>query len=167
MPTIDQDYDPAVPLADLTPHPENANEGDVGAIAESMTANGFFGTVLAQKSTGAIITGEHRWRAARTLGEPTVPVLWADVDDDRAARIRLADNRTARLGRDDETALAALLTDLATTPGGLTGTGYDGDDLDQLIQDLNTDPPPLPDPPEPKAGGPPFVCPKCGWEAGT
>lgn len=66
-----------------------------------------------------------------------VPVIWVDVDDERARRILVADNRTTRLGHDDPEALASLLTELAETEGGLDGTGFDGDDLDALLVDLN------------------------------
>jgi hypothetical protein len=132
---IAQTYEEAVPLERLTPSPENINEGDVGAIAESIQTNGFYGSVIAQRSSGTIIAGEHRWRAAQATGGETVPVIWLDVDDEQARRIRLVDNRTTRLGRDDEARLAELLTELAATDLGLAGTGYDGDDLDQLLAD--------------------------------
>jgi hypothetical protein len=48
----------------------------------------------------------------------------------------LADNRTTRLGVDDQTALAELLSDLATTDLALEGTAYSGDDLDDIIAGL-------------------------------
>jgi len=75
------------------------------------------------------------------------------VDDEAALRILLADNRTARLGSDNEAALAELLTELAGTERGLAGTGFDGDDLDTLLNDLAgqagtellTDPDEIPD----------------------
>ncbi|MEO1064809.1 MAG: ParB N-terminal domain-containing protein [Actinomycetota bacterium] len=125
----------------LTPHPENPNQGDVGAIAVSIEEHGFFGTVLVQESTGTILAGEHRWQAARSLGILEIPVTFVDVDDDQARRILLVDNRTARIGLDDPNALATLLTTLAGTDTGLVGTGYDGDDLDQILSDLMRDDP--------------------------
>lgn len=131
-----QRYEAAVPIEAIHPHPENVNEGDVGAISHSMAANGWYGAVLVQESTGRIIAGKHRWLSAGANGLDTIPVLWIDVDDDRARRIMLADNRTARLGRDDPQALAELLEELAAQDEGLAGTGFDGDDLDQLLEDL-------------------------------
>jgi len=35
-----------VPTADLTPHPSNPRNGDVGAISESIGANGFYGAMF-------------------------------------------------------------------------------------------------------------------------
>jgi ParB-like chromosome segregation protein Spo0J len=86
-----------------------------------------------------VIAGNHRLLAAMTLGLSEVPVIWVDVDDERAERLLLADNRIARLGMNDESQLAMMLQGLAMTAGGLEGTGFDGDDLDALINDLNSD----------------------------
>lgn len=79
-----------VPIGSLTPHFRNANEGDYGAIETSMKANGFFGALVCQKSTGYILCGNHRFLVAQRLGYRELPVTWVDVDDDRALRILLA-----------------------------------------------------------------------------
>jgi hypothetical protein len=126
-----------VPMSRLKKHPQNVNEGDAGAIYESIEANGFYGLVVAQKSTGHILAGNHRYDAAEMHGMGEIPVVWLDVDDDRALRIMLADNRTTRLGHDDETALAELLAGLKNTTDSLDGTGFDEDFLDDLIEDLS------------------------------
>lgn len=124
-----------VAIDTLRPHPQNPRQGDIGAIHESIRANGFYGQVVVQKSTGRILVGNHRWRAAMAAGATEIPVTWVDVDDDRALRILLVDNRTNDLASYDDEALAVLLRELADGTG-LGGTGYDGDDLDRLIADL-------------------------------
>jgi hypothetical protein len=124
-----------VSTAKLKVHPRNVNEGDLGAIDESIGENGFYGALVVQRSTGHVLVGNHRLKAARTRGIKQVPVIYVDVDDERAMKILLADNRTARLGYDDEAGLRDVLLELAEGPG-LTGTGYSGDDLDDLIQKL-------------------------------
>lgn len=126
-----------VALAKLREHPRNANEGDVGAIAASIEAHGFYGAVIVQRSTGFVLAGNHRLKVAQQAGAASLPVQYVDVDDETALRILVADNRTTRLGRDDDVLLSALLTELAATPAGLDGLGYDGDDLDRLLGDLN------------------------------
>lgn len=123
----------------LRAHPKNPNQGDVGAIVESIHENGFYGVIVAQRSTGMILAGEHRWRAAREAGLQRVPVMWLDCDDEAALRVLLADNRTSELGARDPAALHELLRDLINTPSGLTGTGYDADFLDELAADLARD----------------------------
>jgi len=90
---------------------------------------------VAQRSTGHILAGNHRYLAAIEAGLNEVPVIWVDVDDDRALRILLADNKTNDDASYDQTALAEILTELANTSD-LLGTGFDGDELDQLIADL-------------------------------
>lgn len=128
----------AVPLADLRPHPKNPNQGDVGAIAESIETVGFYGVVVAQKpngsrKTGRILAGEHRWRAAKADGAEAIPVCWVDVDDDEAERIMVGDNRIARLAAIDREAQVTVLEAMALSDRGLAGTGFDGDDLDHFI----------------------------------
>ncbi len=125
-----------VPVSVLTPHPRNSNLGDAGAIYESIEANGFYGTIVAQRSTGHVLAGNHRLQAAQMAGITEVPVCWVDLDDEQSLRLLLADNRTTRLGHDDENKLTELLAELANSETGLLGTGFTGDDLDQLISDL-------------------------------
>jgi ParB-like chromosome segregation protein Spo0J len=112
----------------------------VGAIYQSIEANGFYGAIVAQRSTGYILAGNHRYKAAVEAGAKSVPVIWVDVDDETAVRVLLADNRTNDVASYDNAVLAEILTELAAGPG-LEGTGYDGDDLDQIIGDLAGDGP--------------------------
>jgi hypothetical protein len=133
---VPQEYDPAVPLDRLTPHPANPNHGDRGLVGQLLDANGFAGAVLAQKSTGLLIDGEHRWLAAADKGMTTIPVLWLDVDDDTRDRLLASINESTRAGRNDEAALLALLEGLVATPRGLAGTAFDGDDMDALTARL-------------------------------
>ena len=117
-------------------HPANPREGDVGAVWESIEQNGFFGALVVQKSSGHVLAGNHRLLAAREAGMDEVPVIYVDVDDEHAMRILLADNRTSDIATYDGEGLADLLEHLASTDDGLAGTGYDGDALDELLDDL-------------------------------
>jgi hypothetical protein len=139
-----QDYE-LVSVADLAPHPENPNQGDVGAIVGSIEANGLFGALVVQRPKGSrkrgrILAGNHRWLAAKHAGIPEVPVVWVDVDDDRALRIMLADNESARRASYDGPQLADLLAQLAHSDEGFAGAVFDGDDLDDLLAQLGTAP---------------------------
>lgn len=129
-----------VAIGALSPHPRNVNQGDIGAIHQSIEVNGFWGTVVAQRSTGHILAGNHRWMAAKQSGAEEIPVAWVDVDDEAALRILLADNRTTRLGHDDPQGLADLLKELLDSTGTLDGTGFDPDDLDELLADIGEKP---------------------------
>lgn len=122
-----------VPISALRMHPDNPRRGDVDAIAESVRANGFYGTVVAQRSTGHVLVGNHRMLAAQQEGLDTLPVMWLDVDDDRARRILLVDNRANDQAGYDRDVLAALLAGLDATDARLVGTGYSAQDLAALL----------------------------------
>lgn len=165
MPTIAQRYEPEFPIDELTEHPDNPRRGDEATIEASMVAHGFFGAVLAQTSTKRILAGNHRTRVARRLGEPTVPVLFVDVDDDQARRLLLVDNRSNDLAGYDDRELAALLADLTADGGDLLGTGFSDADLADLLDRLA--PPAAPDQfpdADPAALVIDYRCPSCGYE---
>ncbi|OGA97824.1 MAG: hypothetical protein A3E79_08875 [Burkholderiales bacterium RIFCSPHIGHO2_12_FULL_61_11] len=122
-----------VALSELCAHPANPRKGDIAAIRESIGANGFYGAVVAQRSTGHVLAGNHRLLAAQYEGLTELPVIWLDVDDDRALKILLADNRTNDVAGYDDAALAALLKSLK---GDLGGSGYDDESLEILLADL-------------------------------
>jgi len=124
-----------LPLDAVKPHPRNPRRGDLDAIKASVDVNGFYGAVVANKRTGYILAGNHRWMAAKMLELPEIPVVWVDVGDAEEKRILAADNRTAELGGYDDAVLASLLQGLQDD-GGLLGTGYAEEDLDDLLSGL-------------------------------
>lgn len=126
-----------IPVDDLTPHPQNARQGDVGAISVSLEEHGQYKPIVVNERNMTILAGNHTWLAAKALGWKKIATVLVDVDDEQARRILLVDNRTNDLASYDDTGLAELLEELAATPSGLAGTGFDGDDLDQLLADLN------------------------------
>lgn len=142
-----------VQVTRLQRHPKNPRRGNVDLIRESIEANGFFGAIVAQRSSGHILVGNHRYDAAVADNADAVPVIWVDVDDDRALRILLADNRTNDVAGYDDEALAALLEELRIGAEGLIGTGYDEAAVEELLAGLapppgETDPDDVPEVPE-------------------
>ena len=125
-----------VGVDDLTTHPGNARRGDLAAVKASIEVNGFYGTIVAQRSTGYVLAGNHRLMAARELGMVEVPVVWVDCDDTRARAILAADNRTSELGGFDSEALAQLLEGLRIEDA-LVGTGYDEESIAALIKGVD------------------------------
>lgn len=126
-----------VQLAAIHQHPDNPNNGDMDALEESMEVNGFFAPITLQRSTGAILAGNHRYMVALRRGMKELPAIYLDVTDEQAKRIMLADNQITRLGFDDEGQLLNALTDLYATDLSLHGTGFDMDDLRKLEKDIN------------------------------
>lgn len=134
MRTVKQEYVETFPVADLVPHPENPNKGDDEALAEMIDQTGFYGAVIAQASTRRLLAGHTRWRTATSTGATSLPVIFLDVDDDEALRILLGDNRSAELAVRDNSLLAGLLQSLAESDRGLSGTGYDPEDLNATLR---------------------------------
>ena len=150
-----QTYQAEHPIGELVPHPANPNQGDVGAIHESIETNGWYGAVIAQHSTRYILAGHHRIIAAQHSDMQSVPVILLDCDDATALRILLGDNRIAALAATNSEHLAETLTQLAAT-GDLAGTGYDTADLDELLTQLTQDPLPV--------AAKTVTCPECGHQ---
>lgn len=121
-----------VRAGDLTPHPENPNNGDVEALDESLDENGFYGACVVQVSTRYILIGNHRWAEfIKDHGEDAlIPVIWADVDDERALAIMVSDNATRQGAKTDDGLLAGILKRLPTA----RGTGYKPPQVEALLK---------------------------------
>ena len=122
-----------VPVADLVSYERNPRKGNVELIAHSLVANGQYRPIVVRKGTNHVLAGNHTLAAARHLGWEQVAATFVDVDDQAAARIVLADNRTADLGTYDNALLLDLLQDLADSEAKLEGTGFEDEDLDALL----------------------------------
>lgn len=123
----------AVEINSVQPHPRNVRQGDIGAISVSLDAHGQYKPILVQRSTNYIIAGNHTWKAATQLGWTEIAVQFLDLDDDKALRILLADNRATDLATYDEHALAEILSEYARSYD-MAGLLWDQDDLDDLLR---------------------------------
>lgn len=133
MRVVPQEFDPSITVKDLIEYPDNANRGDVKAVEESISANGFYGAILVQKSSKRILAGHTRLKVAREEGAETIPGFWLDVTDEEARKILLSDNRTANLAYTDDESLFKLLASVLDDGGTLVGTGYDNDTYKLLL----------------------------------
>ena len=128
-----------VKTSQLSLHPHNARQGDVGAICQSLEAHGQYRPLVVQRSTGNVLAGNHTLQAAQALGWTEVDVTYLDVDDDQALRILLVDNRSNDLATYNNSVLTDLLESLVRSDFGLEGTGFDGSDLDDLLAEFQED----------------------------
>lgn len=129
------------PILVLSHYPGNAKRHDLPEIVASLEANGQYKPIIAQRSTGHVLVGNGTLDAAIELGWSHIAVQYVDVDDDRARRINLVDNRLGELGGMDEEALLILLGAQAATVEGLRGSGFDNDylaDLEVLLRERGT-----------------------------
>lgn len=136
-------------LADLRPYHANPRRGDVAQIARSLSRTGQYRPIVVNAGTKTgryreVLAGNHTLAAALKLGWSHLAGSVVDVDDDTAARIVAADNRTAELGGYDDAALLALLESVAAAEQGLEGTGYSDADLLALLARVAPDAEPGP-----------------------
>ena len=127
-----------IPIDDVKPYRKNPRVGNIEAIAESLKQNGQFRPIVVSKQTSEILGGNHTWKAAKSLKWKTISAVYVDVNDEQAARIVLADNRTNDLASYDTEVLADILKTLPSP----VGTGYDDKAVAALLhgmQDRNAD----------------------------
>lgn len=130
---------------DLHPYPGNPNRADVDELRGSVRANGQYRPVIARPRPGGgyeILAG-HGTTEASGAEVGRVRVEIHDVDDATARRIVARDNVRPKGSVLDDEALLALLAQ-ADADGGLDGTGYVPDDLDDLRALLEGQAPPQP-----------------------
>jgi hypothetical protein len=122
----------ATPADELRVHPSNTRRGDLDAIAASLARFGQLRPVVCLPD-GTIVAGNHTYRAAtEVLAWASVAAVRVELTDDEAERYLLADNRTADRAVYDDAALAEVLVTMMEA-GRLDGTGYEPDDVDDLI----------------------------------
>lgn len=133
---------------ELNLYHKNPRVGDVDAIAASLRANSQYKPVTVNRGTHTgrpmeVLAGNHTIKAFRDLAEKypdedrwqRVDCWVLDVDEDRANRIVLADNRTSELGSFDDEQLYEVLNSLNDSD--FEGTGYSDVDFKALAEALN------------------------------
>ena len=130
--TIHTDAD-LVDINSVEPFDINARQGDIGAISESLKHLGQYRPIVVNQPTNQILVGNHTWRAAKHLGWKQIAVNYVNYDEETALRVVLMDNRSADVSTYDDTALLAVLKQIP-----LAGTGFNNDDLDELLTDVST-----------------------------
>lgn len=129
----------ARPVAGLVHYDGNARRHDLQTIAASLKANGQYRPIVVRRHTDPnrdeiVLAGNGTLAAARDLLKwESIAATYVECDDRTAKRVVLVDNRANELGGYDEEALAALLSDLQ---GDFDGTGYEQEDLDDLLDHL-------------------------------
>ena len=129
------------PVGELNLYPGNARRGNVEDIADSLVRNGQYKPIIVNRPDDTVLVGNHTLQAARSLGWDRIGVQYVTVDEDRARAIVLRDNKASDDAGYDEAALLALLEDAPD----LADTGFSGEELDQLLNDVAPEEQPAPD----------------------
>ena len=153
-------------ISDIKPYANNPRNNDdaVDAVANSIKEFGWQQPIVVDKDN-VIIAGHTRYKAAKTLGTKTVPVVVADnLTDEQVKAYRLADNKTSELAYWD---FGALNTELQfITDLDMKDFGFDDSDLG--LADSWNDNSSLDDYDEPESGEEKettLTCPKCHYQA--
>jgi ParB-like chromosome segregation protein Spo0J len=133
-------------------HNPRLNDGAVDAVAASLKEFGFRQPIVVD-ADGIILCGHTRYKAARKLGLPKVPVHVAkDLTPEQSKAYRIADNQTADLAEWDYDILPIELADLMDAGFDMDLLGFDEKELTQLlnaeVNQGNCDPDEIPEPPD-------------------
>ena len=126
-------------ITGLAPYARNArthSEEQIAQIAASIAEFGFTNPILIG-GDNVIIAGHGRLRAAQMLELPEVPVIVLDhLSDAQRRALIIADNRIAQNAGWDEDLLRAELATLQDMDFDLELIGFDDEELDRLLSDL-------------------------------
>lgn len=123
------------PIARLNPYAKNPRKNDhaVAQMAAVIAEFGFRIPIVA-RSTGEVVDGHLRLKAALKLGMSEVPVVLADeLSEAQIRAFRLLANRSATWAEWDEELLRLELAQLQEDDYDLSLTGFDADELADLL----------------------------------
>lgn len=150
------------PVDGLILLPGNPRQGDVGAISQSLSRFGQLKPVVIDEDD-VILAGNHTFMAAVALGWSHIAAVRdTDLEGSEKTAFALADNRLSDLATYDDEALLEMLSQVADSPAGFDGIGYDDDDMDSIAKNIGA---PL-DFDDLNPGSMEFdhKCPRCGFE---
>lgn len=135
-----------VRIDDIRPYERNArrNEGAIPAVAESIRAFGFKGSiVLRSHDDPTIVCGHTRVAALKTLGWEEVPddqIEWCDdLSDEEVRALRIADNKTGDIATYNKAMLREEVRSLKDFDMGRFGIDFKGRRLEYGAERLRTD----------------------------
>lgn len=134
---IDCAYDALVDPETLIPNPRNPNkhpQRQLDLLAKIIKHQGFRRPIVVSNRSGFIIVGHARLEAARIAGFKQVPVDYQDYANEAAEWAdMIADNRLAELAEMSVPDLKDLLGELDTGAFDMDLTGFDQEELENLM----------------------------------
>jgi DNA modification methylase len=128
------------PLERLVEYARNPRKNDhaVDKVAAAIREFGFRVPIVA-KSDGTIVDGHLRFKAAKKLKLLDVPVLLADdMTEAQIKAFRISVNKVAELAEWDDELLGLELQELQEADFDLSLIGFDEDELDALLADVQS-----------------------------
>lgn len=109
------------------------NEHVIQQVAISIQQFGFINPIVVQKSSNKIIAGNTRYKAGLKLNLPKVPVIYVDLDDDKATAYAIADNKLGELALWDDDLLKELILEIQDSDIDIEVLGFDEYELDSIL----------------------------------
>ena len=142
-------------LNDVKPYDKNPriNDAAVDSVSASIKEFGFRQPLVVDKD-GVIIIGHTRWKAAQKLGLEKLPVHVAELPEDKARALRIADNKLHELSEWNFDLLPLELKDLQNAEFNIDLLGFGSEELEKLLgagisgNPGLTDPDSIPAPPD-------------------
>ena len=147
-----------VPLYEIEVADVNPKDHDIGEIYTSMKRFGFTEPIIKNETTGKLVAGHGRLETLKILekedirkppknielnenGDWLVPVVGGlSFDNDEEANAYLvASNKLVEKGGWKQDELVELLETVAVETGDLAGTGFDLDDLENILNSMQED----------------------------
>lgn len=118
-------------------NPNRQSEHDFELLCASIREDGFTQPIIVQKASREIVDGEHRWRAAKTVGFTEIPVVFVDMDPAQMMISTIRHNR-ARGSHDVELEAQVLrdLRQLGALDWAQDSLMLDDTELQRLIDDI-------------------------------
>ena len=150
-------------LDDIIQADTNPKDHDLGVLYQSMKRFGFTNPIIINESTGKLLAGHGRLQTLKMMrdngekapdrieveldtGDETieywyVPVLYGVSIENlaEAQAYLIADNRLTELGGWKPMDLMENLSEILEETGNLDGTGYDLDDVETILSDIERD----------------------------
>lgn len=139
-------------------NPRTISDHDLQALGRSMTSFGVVEPIIVNRTTGRIVGGHQRVKAAEGAGIERLPVVHVDLDEAQEKALNIALNRIS--GEFDVDKLSDLLKELQVAEVDLDLTGLTQSELDDLLggvespEDGLNDPDLVPEPPDEPATQP-------------
>ncbi|MFW9254277.1 site-specific DNA-methyltransferase [Corynebacterium amycolatum] len=132
-----------LPISELEPADYNPRkdlkpgDADYEKLKRSLTEFGYVEPVIYNRTTGHVVGGHQRLKVLADLGHTDVDCVVVELDETREKALNVALNKIS--GDWDESKLALLIADLDAADFDAELTGFDDDEIAQLIGSLDED----------------------------
>lgn len=132
-----------LPISELKPADYNPRkdlkpgDADYEKLKRSLTEFGYVEPVIYNRTTGHVVGGHQRLKVLADLGHTDVDCVVVELDETREKALNVALNKIS--GDWDESKLALLIADLDAADFDAELTGFDDDEIAQMIGSLDDD----------------------------